>query len=94
MAEAKSYDLDRWGHIVSTILDNGAAAGVMTGPGGVGRLVYTRNGDPGTGYDRVWWYENPEAAIEFLRRWGGMSKPEGFIRDLQADPIDWRAETG
>lgn len=86
MAEA-TRDLDRWGHIASTVLDNGAVAGVMTGPGGIGRLVYTRNGDPSTGYDRVYWYETPEAALAFLETWDGMSRPEGFIRDCNADPL-------
>jgi hypothetical protein len=91
---AESQSLDDWGHLESTVLDDGAVAGVMTGPGGVGRLVYTRSGDPSTGYDRVWWYSSPEAAIDVLRGWDGKGKPEGFIRDLHADPIDWSKETG
>lgn len=85
---------DDWGHIETLEFPDKSMAGVMEriGPDNTivaCRLLYVKNGDPGTGYDRVWEYPTIEAATDALRAWAGSypNAPEGFTRDFRVNPI-------
>lgn len=84
-------ELDEWGHVASKRFPGGALGGVIERPGGA-RIVLSRSGDPTRGYDRVWWYETVEWAMNALDAWDfpGAPEPLGYTRDLHEDPIeDW-----
>jgi hypothetical protein len=85
---------DEWGHIVTSIFPDKSVGATMEiiGPDNdiVGcRLLYVKNGDPATGYDRVWGYATIDAACEALKQWGRdyPKPPKGFIRDYRKKPI-------
>lgn len=81
--------LDDHGHIRSKRLPSGAMAGVIEGPSpGTGRIVYSIDGDPSGGYDRVWRYETLSGALEALGKWTGKGKPRGYSRDMKDQPIE------
>jgi hypothetical protein len=90
--EGKEYKLDEWGHIESRTFDDGSVAGVMerSGEGLGARLVYSRDGIPSNGYDRIFWYTTVEDALKALRTWAYPKPPEHFTRDLRKNPVDWR----
>jgi hypothetical protein len=86
--------LDEWGHVESRTFADGSVAGVMIKHGeGLGaRLVYSKDGNPKAGYDRIWWYEDIPKALEALRSWAYPKPPRKFKRDLNKNPVPWEEE--
>ncbi len=90
---ADPVKLDEHGHILSHVFPDGSMAGVMDrfGSHGVGgRLVWCRDGNPQNGYDRVWWYESVEDAVEGLQGWDYPDElsPPYIIRDCFTHPVE------
>ena len=87
MAESR---LDEHGHLASRVLPEGRGiAGVVEligaearACGAAARLVYSRNGDPSTGYDRVWWYDTVGHATGVMQSWDATADPPGFLRQI------------
>lgn len=87
--------LDEHGHLASRLLPDGRGiAGVIElhgrevgGVTALARLVYARSGDPSRGYDRVWWYDTTEHAMEVMGSWHATAAPPGFLRDMHKEPI-------
>jgi hypothetical protein len=84
--------LDEHGHIETIRLPSGATAGVIEGPSpGAGRIVYSMDGNPARGYDRVWRYDTLKGALDSLWEWNerrGKGKPRGYSRDMKDQPIE------
>lgn len=87
---------DEWGHVESVKLPDEGVAGLLEriGPDNtiVGcRLLYSRDGNPAGGYDRVWEYPTIQAAEAALRKWVEVypKPPRGFTRDYHKKPIPW-----
>jgi hypothetical protein len=92
MADNPPVKYDEWGHLKSRTFPDGSVAGVLErfGPSGdilCGRLNYCRNGNPATGYDRLWWYPTVVDALEALESWDYPKPPADFIRDLHKNPL-------
>jgi hypothetical protein len=87
MGAESTVKLDEWGHVESREFPDKSVAGVMPGQYGTTRLVYSRNGDPTSGYDRVWWYASVELAVVALRGWKYPKPPTKFIRDTNKQPV-------
>jgi hypothetical protein len=85
-----SPQLDEWGHIETRKFPDGSCGGVMERKReGMGaRLVWSRDGNPSNGYDRVWWYEDIPAALKALKAWKYPKAPTGFGRDTNKEPVD------